>query len=278
MSGGTGRVLQRHPLRVALASDQTLVAETVAAALRHRSFEPLLIRWPPPNAGATGTRRRRPFRRTVGPPPEVGLLVSELRRMAQVEAAVRIVTGVPVPWLVLAGMARGPAWGALYDAGAELVVPSDTRLVEVVARLLDLAAGRKPYAPRGRRELIEGWRRLSAQRRDLTVRLQTLTEREDEILRQLHRGQAVRSIADQSEVTEATVRSQVKAILRKLDVNSQMAAVAAYEDVLTDATVSALIHPDPDPDPDPPAPERHSGGAAPPDDAGVARFSDASRA
>jgi DNA-binding NarL/FixJ family response regulator len=31
-------------------------------------------------------------------------------------------------------------------------------------------------------------------------------------------------------VTEATVRSQVKAILRKLDVNSQIAAVAAYQE------------------------------------------------
>ena len=70
----------------------------------------------------------------------------------------------------------------------------------------------------------------------MTARLQTLTGREEEILQKLHEGFAVRSIAELSEVTEATVRSQVKAILKKLDVNSQMAAVAAYEHVVTDST------------------------------------------
>ena len=45
------------------------------------------------------------------------------------------------------------------------------------------------------------------------------------------RGLAVRAIAELGEVSEATVRSQVKAILRKLDVNSQIAAVAAYEEL-----------------------------------------------
>jgi hypothetical protein len=33
-------------------------------------------------------------------------------------------------------------------------------------------------------------------------------------------------------VAPATVRSQVKAVLRKLDVNNQLAAVAAFDDVL----------------------------------------------
>ena len=56
------------------------------------------------------------------------------------------------------------------------------------------------------------------------------------MLQQLHEGIGVRSIAEQWEVAEATVRSQVKAILKKLDVKTQMAAVAAYEDLLTDST------------------------------------------
>ena len=51
------------------------------------------------------------------------------------------------------------------------------------------------------------------------------------MLQQLYQGLGVRIIAERGEVTEATVRSQVKAILRKLDVNSQIAAVAAYQEV-----------------------------------------------
>jgi DNA-binding NarL/FixJ family response regulator len=221
-----------------VASDQALVAEAVVAALRDHRFEPLLVRWPlgasDPNLKA---RRRLAFRRSVGPPPDVGLLLSDVARMEQVHAAVTILTGLPVSWLVMAGVARGPAWGALYQGGAELVVPSDTGLVEICDLLADLSSGRKSAAlHRDSRELIHGWQCFAAQRSNLTARLKTLTEREEEILHQLYQGCAVRTIAEQSLVAEATVRSQVKAILKKLDVNSQMAAVAAYENVRTDST------------------------------------------
>jgi DNA-binding NarL/FixJ family response regulator len=222
---------------VAVASDHRLVAEAVVAALRNRSFEPVLVKWRPVTPELTQPRRRRPFRRTVGPPPDVGLLLCDLTRMEQVRAAQAIVNGVPIAWLVMAAVARGPAWGALYESGAALVVPSDTRLIEISELLGDLYAGRKPEDQVcDRRELIQEWRTFASQRSDLTARLQTLTGREEEILRKLHEGFAVRSIAELSEVTEATVRSQVKAILKKLDVNSQMAAVAAYEHVVTDST------------------------------------------
>ncbi len=63
----------------------------------------------------------------------------------------------------------------------------------------------------------------------------TLSDREEEVLQQLHEGVGVRAIAEQSEVAEATVRSQVKSILRKLEVSSQMAAVLAYEELVTDS-------------------------------------------
>jgi hypothetical protein len=56
---------------------------------------------------------------------------------------------------------------------------------------------------------------------------------------------AVRAIAEDSEVTESTVRGQVKAILRKLEVNSQLAAVAAYGNVLTDTVEAGTTEADP---------------------------------
>jgi DNA-binding NarL/FixJ family response regulator len=54
------------------------------------------------------------------------------------------------------------------------------------------------------------------------------------VLSELHDGVGVRYIAQGSDVAEATVRTQVKAILRKLDVSSQIAAVAAYTQVRTE--------------------------------------------
>ena len=71
--------------------------------------------------------------------------------------------------------------------------------------------------------------------------MSTLTGREEEVLRQLYQGLGVREIAELGEVSEATVRSQVKAILRKLEVNSQIAAVAAYEEVQSSFAVRSVV-------------------------------------
>lgn len=227
----------RGALRVAVGSDQPLVADSVARALHARGFEPVVVQWPLLGPEPGRLRRQRSQRRLAGPPPEVGLAVTDLSRVEQVHGAAALVTGLRVPWLVMAGVPRGVAWGGLYERGADLVVASGIG-VEVVSELLvDLAAGRKPTDQRRkRRELIRAWRTFAEQRSELSARLQTLTDREEEVLQGLHGGLSVKAIAEQSEVAEATVRSQVKSILRKLDVNTQLAAVAAYEDLLTDST------------------------------------------
>jgi len=55
---------------------------------------------------------------------------------------------------------------------------------------------------------------------------QSLTGREREVLRQLAHGSRADEIATQSFVSVSTVRSQIRAILSKLGVTSQLAAVA----------------------------------------------------
>ena len=233
--GASTRSRAQALLRVAVGSDQPLVAESVAVALHARGFDPVPVQWPllGPEPDLR-MRRGRPRRRLVGPPPEVGLIVTDLVRVEQVHGAAALVTGLPVPWLVMAGVPRGPAWGGLYERGVTLVIANDKGLDNVSGLLTDLAAGREPTGQRRkRRELVQGWQDFTEHRGEMSARFSTLTDREEEVLQRLHEGLAVRTIAERSEVTEATVRSQVKAILRKLDVNSQLAAVAAYEDRLT---------------------------------------------
>jgi len=62
---------------------------------------------------------------------------------------------------------------------------------------------------------------------DLERRLELLTPREAQVLGHLMEGRPVRDIAHVSFVSEATVRTQVKSILAKLEVTSQLAAVGA---------------------------------------------------
>ena len=231
------------PPRVAVAADQNLVAESVRAAMLHRGYDAVVVRWPviDEQTGAAATRRRRRSRRAAGRPPDVGLLLSDLAKIKQVRAAQALVSALDVPWLVLAGVPRGPAWGALYEGGVNLIVSTDIGLDDLCGFVDDLSAGRTPLEAGRRRELIRTWRAFAAHRGELTARLSSLTGREEEVLRLLYQGLAVRIIAERGEVTEATVRSQVKAILRKLDVNSQIAAVAAYQEVQSSFAVRSVV-------------------------------------
>ncbi|QIG44406.1 response regulator transcription factor [Nocardioides anomalus] len=215
-----------------VASDQSLVAESVRRALHERGHGCVTLSWPAAVDDSTDLRPRLRPRSREGSAhtPQVAVLLSDLDRWGRVMAARTLVAGLPVPWLVLAGAPRGPVWGALYESGATLVLHTDTDLDTVCDAVVRLGSG-SASTPGPPRELLRAWQSYAQRRRELTHRLQTLTGREEQVLHQLHQGVPVRSIAERSEVAEATVRSQVKAILRKLDVSSQIAAVAAYQEV-----------------------------------------------
>lgn len=209
---------------IAVASQHALVSESVRAALVDRSFDAVAVRWP---GGVPLPRNPR-----VSTRYDAGLLLGDLERAAHLRAATLLVTHTPTPWLVLSDTPRGPLWGAMYDAGARMVLPSNVSLDELAALLPGLARGRIEADAGERAELIQAWRRLQAERELLTTRLDSLTPRERDVLGLLNAGETVAVIAAILEVSLSTVRSQVKSILRKLGVNSQLAAVAAYRIML----------------------------------------------
>ncbi|HMK62749.1 MAG TPA: LuxR C-terminal-related transcriptional regulator, partial [Acidimicrobiales bacterium] len=66
-----------------------------------------------------------------------------------------------------------------------------------------------------------------------------LTPSERRVLRQMMEGRAAADIAESLVVSLPTVRSHIRSILRKLNVNSQLAAVAIANGALPDESVSA---------------------------------------
>lgn len=82
-----------------------------------------------------------------------------------------------------------------------------------------------------RQQLIRRWRTAETERTRTRSRVDTLSPRERTVLAMLYEGTTVRTIADRLDVSEATVRSQVKAVLRKLSVASQLAAVAVVDEL-----------------------------------------------
>lgn len=209
-----------------------MVAEAIGAALTSRGFDILVIRWPA--LSVPDQRLRDALLEPASSPPDVALLLSDLDRPARVQGAVQLMRRLRVPWVVLAGAPRGPIWGMLFEAGAEVVAPISTTLDDVEAALTAVAEGRVPTRPGERQELTTAWHTLKAEQADLAVRVASMTPRETEVLRLLYAGTPVRMIAFQLKVSESTVRSQVKRVLCKLDVRSQLAAVAAFETMKDD--------------------------------------------
>jgi DNA-binding NarL/FixJ family response regulator len=120
--------------------------------------------------------------------------------------------------------------------GASAAVNADLPFTEVVLGIdAALRAGGTRAAERERRQ-----RELLARQAE-SARFARLTNREAAVLADLVRGLCATEIARLRPVALATVRSQIAAILRKLEVVSQAAAVAlTYRSCCDSRVVSAL--------------------------------------
>ena len=109
-------------------------------------------------------------------------------------------------------------------AGAAGFLVKDIQPEDFLHAVRVAARGDALLAPSVTRRMIEQFARRTL-RPDLGVQLESLTQREREVLAHLMKGRTVREIAAAGVVSEATVRTQVRAILTKLEVSSQIAAV-----------------------------------------------------
>jgi DNA-binding NarL/FixJ family response regulator len=83
-------------------------------------------------------------------------------------------------------------------------------------------------SPERRQKFIDLYHQRDAENRVLTEKLDRLTQREREVLAELARGRRAQAVADHFVVSLATVRTQIRAVLTKLEVGSQLEAVALY--------------------------------------------------
>lgn len=116
-------------------------------------------------------------------------------------------------------------WGQCIRHGARVVLSKNHPLRDVVSTVRRVQQGFPVMTAAQRDELL---RVFFEQRRvvdELATRLERLTRREQQVLDHLVEGRTVREIAELAVVSEATVRTQVKSILAKLEVSSQLAAV-----------------------------------------------------
>lgn len=221
--------LPTAPPRVVVVSELTLVAEAVSASLAGADLEAVTMRWPEPHSSA---RRGLDPRARQGDGPGIGLMINDLDSWSRLRGAWRLIAEIPLQWVVLTSTPHGPMWGAVLEAGAVAVMPGDAHLATVRAVILSVSRAEEQIAPSERALLTGAWAGLLERLERIGQRIQSLTPREHEVLTMLHAGHPVASIAQLLEISPATVRSQVKSVLRKLEVSTQLAAVAAFDDLI----------------------------------------------
>lgn len=127
--------------------------------------------------------------------------------------------------VVVTGSTDRTRWGEALANGARTVLPKSAPLNDILATIRRIHQGLAVMSRETRGELMQAWHREQQRVQEARRKLESLTRREAEVLSHFMEGRQVREIARIGVVSEATVRTQVKAILAKLEVSSQLAAV-----------------------------------------------------
>jgi len=128
--------------------------------------------------------------------------------------------------IVLSATADEARIGRALDAGALACVPKTAALPVLITAIRRATQGLQVMHPDRRRYFVAKFRAQQEQARAVERRLARLTDRERAVLERLARGQRAQSIADEFGVSLATTRTQIRAVLHKLEVSGQLEAVA----------------------------------------------------
>lgn len=159
--------------------------------------------------------------------PDVLLLDLELGTLGSGENLIVPMVRAGVVVVVVSAFLSDVVMGRCLTLGAAACIPKSAPLDVLLTAVTSLAAG-EPLVPSAERQRVLSafweWQSKSAKAHRGFERL---TLREAHVLGEIMAGLSVGDIAERSGVSQTTVRSQVRAILMKLDVRSQLQAVTA---------------------------------------------------
>lgn len=158
--------------------------------------------------------------------PAVVLLDLDLGALGDGLELVKPLTELGARVLVVSGTTDRIRLAETVELGAIGFLSKQVPFEQLLSTVLDVAAQRPVLTTSRRYELMAELRTARAARsRDLGP-FKTLTPKEGVVLAALIQGHRAEAIATAAVVSEATVRSQIRAVLAKLGVNSQIEAVA----------------------------------------------------
>jgi two-component system nitrate/nitrite response regulator NarL len=210
----------RSLTRITLVEDHALFAEALDVALTLQGHDVHRV-----DTEAVGLTQNRLLAQVLGSRPRVVLLDLQLGPSIDGVPLIRPLSQVGIAVVVVTGSVDRFGWGESLFNGARTVLPKSTPLNTILATIRLIREGRRVLPREERDRLVADFHRHRIQREDGRARLASLSTREREILAEMMNGRHVREIAHDFVVSEATVRTQVKSILAKLGVSSQLAAV-----------------------------------------------------
>ena len=209
--------------RVAIVEDHVLLAQSVGLALRAEGLE--VVRGDLTSEDALVESLALDPSTLVLLDLDLGEpLVDGVRLLPSLRA-----TGARV--LVVSGTTDRLRIAAALEAGAVGYVGKEQPFDVLLGAILRAVEGGEVIDTCERHELLAALRRHRADEQRRLAPFQSLTPRESSVLDALAKGKCVESIASEWFVSEATIRTQVRGVLTKLDVRSQLAAVAKARDV-----------------------------------------------
>ena len=150
--------------------------------------------------------------------------------------------------LVVSGSVDEPGTASAIAAGAIGAVTKSRSFAELLRTVITAAGGTTPVMSAAEHhQWLERHRHYREQERELSRRLARLSHREREVLELLAAGMRAAAIAEHFVVSMPTVRTRIRSLLSKLEVSSQLEAVALLRQL-----------------PDPPERSRRSGPAGDP--------------
>ena len=217
---------QNAVARLAIVEPQLLFAQALEIALAKEGYDvhrqETCDRTVPGKLLAAGILQAR---------PQIALLDLDLTDSVNTGQLIEPLIRAGIDVVVLAASMDPPRWGECLRYGACTVLPKSVPLETILATLQRIG-GRLPVLDQVERDRLLAAFDLEQHRTGVMRRkLDLLTPRERQVLVHLMLGHPVREIARMSFVSETTVRTQVKSILAKLEVTSQLAAVGVAHQV-----------------------------------------------
>lgn len=203
---------------VLVVDDHDLITHALTHALHSEGIEVVVCAAPDAEEVLALARRHRPL-----------LALVDLQFGGNAMEGLTLIqplSDIGTPALVLTGVTDPAVLGSCLESGA-VGVASKAESFDHLLGSIDAALNEEPVNSVAHREdLLRAARERREEDEERCAPFRTLSRRECEVLDHLVSGLTADAIAARMYVSLPTVRTQIQSILRKLHVNSQLAAVA----------------------------------------------------